>query len=539
MQMLKGSFMDPYQKVKKTFSTFLSLFIFTLVTILPLYMADGYYELGEEKAKMYGWIITGGMVLTVPFLIILLYLKLNGSWKIRKVLPKRDMIFILCLLISVEILISYSISIDRKTALLGMEGWRNGLLVQLSYIAVFLLIRFFSEKTEINLITGIPTAFAVALMGIFNRFGLFNVALSGDGIEFLSTIGNINWFCGYISVFVVIPIGIMISSELTKYNKALLYGLIFIFTICIYTQGGSSIFLSMAAIMPVTLIMASCSRTGMDNLINIIIIHGAGIEAVFILMKMAGERYTYDAGNIGIILAEGQLGIILVAAGVYLKFQLAFIRQLGICRRKREKHTSSGKEKTVKRNKIISKIMLILPYAIIAILVIEMVVQLSGSLSDSFGNSRGYIWRITRDTFLKLPLFRKIFGAGPDCYYEVTNSIPEIRVMLQEQFGSGRLTNAHSGLLTMLINEGAAGVTLRLLLYFLVIKEITGQIVAEYGGESTDNPDSKRVVPFTVLLIMISYITTEAVLFEQPSATSFLFIFMGLGAKRRIKDRFR
>lgn len=530
--------------MKKKFSRGLLLFMFVLSTFLPLYMADGYYNLGEAKAKIYGYIVFGGMVLTVPFLIIFAIKYVSGRKAAGDGVIKLDMTSLSAILILIEAIISFCLSSYKETALWGLEGWRNGLAALASYIFLFLIFRFFAEEQYKALIVCIPALFSITLVAVLNRFGIMNIVSEGEGRQFISTTGNVNWFCGYLSVFAVIPVGILIMRKLYGYLRWLLYVVIFVTALSIYAQGGSSIFLSILAVLPFLVLMSFGSRYAFDRLMDIVILNGAAMETICILMKFFGERYTYDAANIGIWLSEAHIGLILIAAGVYVRLQTALLR---LIRQKRYEASRDFTDKdrhdladdTVKdtnpevlirdKHVFLKKIWAFMPYAVIISLIAVVTIQLSGLIPDSFGNNRGSIWRITSRLYSEMPVMNKIFGAGPDCYYEVSASIPEITGAIQAEFGADRLTNAHSGLLSVLVNEGLAGLICRLLMYFLVMKQLICSL-------NLDGAEDKEVT-YTTFLIMVSYFAAESVMFEQPLATPFLFIFMGNGVKRK-KEKF-
>ncbi|MFR6589241.1 MAG: hypothetical protein ACLURV_02525 [Gallintestinimicrobium sp.] len=64
---------------------------------------------------------------------------------------------------------------------------------------------------------------------------------------------------------------------------------------------------------------------------------------------------------------------------------------------------------------------------------------------EYWGNSRGFSWSITAETFAKLPLWRKLTGVGPDCYSVYCYADTDLAGRLHHYFGQNQtLTNAHN-----------------------------------------------------------------------------------------------
>lgn len=75
-------------------------------------------------------------------------------------------------------------------------------------------------------------------------------------------------------------------------------------------------------------------------------------------------------------------------------------------------------------------------------------------LEDSFGTNRGYIWKRTVWNFKELPVWQKLFGYGPNCFYQ---SLQERFIAeMQERFSSPFL-DAHNECLQILAITGILG----------------------------------------------------------------------------------
>lgn len=102
---------------------------------------------------------------------------------------------------------SYGISPCREDVLLGYPGWYMGLVTQGLLVGIYFAVsRYYDGSRSIWWIAGI-TAGIVTFIGLLNRLdidvlGTFRGMENGEWnrIQLLSTIGNNNWYAGYISV---------------------------------------------------------------------------------------------------------------------------------------------------------------------------------------------------------------------------------------------------------------------------------------------------------------------------------------------------
>ena len=147
------------------------LYLIAACSIVPLYMNKGYFELGEAKASCF-------IAVSLCFfaLYFLAYLNKNKDRTayapVKKPAPMK--VPELCLFGTLlSGILSFVFSVDKKTAFMGMEGWRCGFL---SLLIMALLAILFSRIEKMPgwtvALALIVPAFEFAL-GIMNRFGIF------------------------------------------------------------------------------------------------------------------------------------------------------------------------------------------------------------------------------------------------------------------------------------------------------------------------------------------------------------------------------
>ena len=73
-----------------------------------------------------------------------------------------------------------------------------GLIPQLTVVLVYFLISRCWKGHKWILLTVFPVSAAVFLLGYINRFGIYPIEMAYANPSFISTIGNMNWYCGYL-----------------------------------------------------------------------------------------------------------------------------------------------------------------------------------------------------------------------------------------------------------------------------------------------------------------------------------------------------
>jgi hypothetical protein len=102
-------------------------YLITICTILPLYMAHGYHELGESKAIVY-------ITMSLIFALLFLLAQNRNFFRSGKLSPFLSYALLTFLFSNV---ISFVYSVEKKVSFLGLSGWRNGLLTTLLCLFFF------------------------------------------------------------------------------------------------------------------------------------------------------------------------------------------------------------------------------------------------------------------------------------------------------------------------------------------------------------------------------------------------------------------
>ncbi|WP_026517765.1 O-antigen ligase family protein [Butyrivibrio sp. MC2021] len=493
-----------------------AIYIVVMCVFLPIYMKDGYHKLGEAKGLAFLWIsgiALGACVLGIG--IYLLRLKKAGKQidKERLIVTARKGAFLLAFFgLSI---ISLAFAVDRKVAFFGLDGWRTGFLTwgfaaALAFIIAFWGIgsgKFSKWVAAISLL--VP--FLMFILGIINRFGIYPFAINGRNNSYLATIGNINWFTGFLSVFV--PLGAGLCYREKRFSKGFFLCAIYelVGLAALFLQGSESALLVVGACFGLLAFNGLRDRESFKNFLCQLFILGIAMESAGLLYIILKSSYTYE-DSILILTCARHVGLILAAAAISL-YRLSCL--LG--------EIKASFKKEIYRY-------LLIGVAITAGVVVLLYVK--NSFSDDFGNGRGVIWRISAMVFSGESFFQKLFGVGPDCYFAFIKTDKEIARVVYDAFDGARLTNAHSELFTILIQNGILGAAAYLGMIFSSLWNLMK--IAE-GMNSEE--DTRLAMVFA--LPIGAYFLNSLVSFPQTVSTPYFFICIGMGLKLMADHRLR
>ncbi len=178
------------------------------------------------------------------------------------------------------------------------------------------------------------------------------------------------------------------------------------------------------------------------------------------------------------------------------------------------------KDETKKKISSISPVLIICLFIAYGALV---VVMGNGSM-DSFGNGRGYIWRLSLVLYQSLPVGNKITGVGPNCFMYAWNDYMEVHASMKtefiEHFRDLALTSAHSEYFDYLINTGIMG--------FLSYVAVIIMLVRTFLEKGTRS--GAKEISMLCCVIYLCYMLFN---FSIVCATPYFFIFMGIVAAKK------
>ena len=459
-------------------------YLITICTILPLYMAHGYYELGESKAIAY-------IVLSLIFALLFLLVQNRNFFKAGKLSPFLSYALLAFLFSNV---ISFIYSVDKKVSFLGLSGWRNGLLTTL--LCLFFFYVFYEEDRPSSYIFSAIalTPLLESVLVILNRFDVYPFEVYGKNSAFVATIGNINWFAGYMSVFVPLGIGLCYSVKL--FSKEFFMSGIYVFVtlMSLMLQGSDSAALILFASFVILLFFAISTREGFRKYLSLLFILGISMEGACILFSIYEKRYVYE-DNLLLSVCKLHTGLILMAFVFFMFCISRLFEAIGL----------NFMEKTYRY----------IAGFIVSIILLTGVYYVFISFDLTMGNGRGLIYSMSLDMFDRMDQLRKLLGVGQDCFKSYAYSDALTADSLLNIFGGSILTNAHCAPLTVLIERGFLGLSTYVLLIAAFVKEIYEKRNKHAG--------------VVCALILASYLVNSFVSFDLVISKPYLFVALSIG----------
>lgn len=508
---------------------FVSAYLLLMFGVYPFYMKQGYVDIGEAKYDFFIYCALAavgflGTVGIIRYAVVLLKrIKRREPYLICwENLSATDLFVILY---ATEIFISYVLSDYRWEALWGTEGWHIGLVPLLVLCALYFLIsRFWDGKAYVWYV-GMAASAVVFVLGILDRFSIYLIPLEIRQPAFISTLGNINWFCGYLTV--IAPIGAYIflfwergeandGGHPVKWKKWLAGEYVVTAFMAGFCQGGSSVFLFFAALFYLLLWKAVEKRKWLADYCFLVFLWGLSAQLVRVMRWLLPGKYNYDTDNLCAYLTDSNVTLAVLAA--------AFCLYLWI-----KDWDFTGKWSWDLRAESAHKILgCILAGGIFVWIALTVFNTWKGTISfpggemfvfdETWGNGRGAALKAGVHMYGRMPFINKIFGIGPDCFSVYAYSLPETAGMLRESFGGDRLTNAHNELLTCLVNTGIAGVILYLGIFisFIVRHLKKGTFISHMA-----------------IICILCYFIHNMVSFAQVLNLPFVFLIMAMGEGKR------
>lgn len=497
------------------------LWAFLMLTVFPLYMRNRYSQMGLHKFRFFVW---SSVICLIPAGICLVLCLLGDkNWKSPHILwenlSELDRAMLLYLAVAA---ISWYMSVDRGQAWSGVDGWFMGLRTQLLLVlSYFLVSRHFPWKKMIFaghfLASGI-----VFLLGIGHRFGIDPLGMY-EGIDesyqllFLSTIGQASWYSGYVCTVLVIGItGFFVAK---KPGSRILLGVYCVLGFStVVTQNSDSAFAAMAFLLFGLFLIALDSLDGMERFLETVLLMLGGFKLMGSLQRIFPDR-AMEMGGLSEFLSQSTETWLIFLALCIAYMLFLFYRQKNPDRQE----LSHGK--LWRMAAVCAVIAVLAAYAAVVWM------NTTGRLEAWFGikstnqyllfdrywgNSRGFTWKLTLGAFGRFPLFRKLFGVGPDCFAAYCYGNPDLSMELNKYFGwSQMLTNAHNEFLNTMFCMGIAGLIAYGMIFIVAFQR--------FFEERKKNP-----LIIAGMLVVLAYGAHNFFCYQQICCAPFLFLILGI-----------
>ena len=450
----------------------LSVYLVLMIGVMPFYFEDGYAHIATDKMTFCSRVsILLWRVMAPVFAIFLLCSLIsflqehrdglkNALWQqvcsLVKGLSWTDRF---TALYAVALVLSYLCSEYKEDALWGAgNGWFTGFLPQIMLaLAYFFVTRFWKPRKAFFWLL-LPVSAVVFLLGYLNRFSVYPIKMNMSSPSFISTIGNINWYCGYVVTLFFAGAALLWQGVGKSWQKGLLAGYVLLGFGTLVTQGSASGILALGVLLLFMFCMSAGDGLMMGRFWVTAFLLSVACLFTKLLRQAAPERMNFDDGVIS-LLTTGTLPMIMTVVSFALMMWIYVSNRKG----------SYQKKLFITGTKISVTLVSFLLAAFIVLTVINTmnpgsIGRLSEyaafTFSDTWGSNRGATWKAGVMCFAEQNLLHKLVGVGPDAMAAFTykDGSAKLVEMLNAVFGEYvRLTNAHNEWLTVLVNTGILG----------------------------------------------------------------------------------
>lgn len=509
----------------------LNLYLVIIFMVMPLYIYDHYYEMALHKWKIYLCATLGLLGFELIYGVIFIVF-VNKKWDARKILQGIEMTDVLSVFYGISVIITLLGCGYPRAAWLGTDSWYMGTLAQLLFVATFLVFSWEKVAAKNVIWMNLITSGICFVIGIAQRYGWDIMHLyygMPDEVirDYLSTIGNRTWYSGYISA--VFPLGIYLFWHAEDIRSRLLTGIYTVMAFsAIVTNNSDSIYLAVAAVLFGLLVMSIGDSKKMLRWMYVLVMWFVACSAMGMLRICFPEKVRVLRG-LSFIFLDMRFAVLgLVAMG-----SIAFIFRYFRVKRKGKMLLSRKGRRYLRVGCLATG--LAIPVVLLAIIVANTMGLLQEwfgftinnnylLFNDSWGDMRGFNWKMTWNMFCELSPQQKLFGVGSDCYAFYAYSNPVYAERLNGFFGSDTIVaNSHNEWLNALLCTGIVGSLLYLGLFLSVMVKCFKQKDAEH---------TQPFVP-AVGLCVLGYIAHNMFCYQQICATGPIFLLMGLATQNK------
>lgn len=455
----------------------LIVYMLLILVVMPFYFTNGYASIGTDKANFFrqaslktGMLLVPVFVIDIVFRTVVYFQKRKGAGEAatKKVLDTQGLWRFVksrfsltdgfVILFTVSLLLSYGFSDYKEQTLWGAQGWYIGLLPQLfGCILYFLISRAWRPgKWMVYLI--LPVSAVVFVLGYLNRFEIRPIQMTACNPGFISTIGNINWYCGYLVTVLFGGVMLLWKGEWERrWQKQLLVLYVGIGFASLVTQGSASGLFTLVIMLLVMVVLSAADGRSMQSFLGIMMILSLACLVTYVIRQLFPLQINFHDGLMDTF-TNSWFVICLTIVSFLLWRAVSLLNILG--------------KYPLKAGKGFARVVILLGLTALAGYFILLVINtcfpgklpfLSGkaafTFNESWGSSRGATWRAGAGCFGEQDLLHKLFGVGPDgmSAFLYDKGSEELKQLVKTVFGSAVLTNTHNEWLTVLVNEGVFG----------------------------------------------------------------------------------
>ena len=516
---------------KKIGQIILWIYFVIMTMIYPYYAPGGYLRIGEAKYLFFRNVTL--TVVAIMFVVVICALIRRPGY-IVNYYHGMSVTDWFAYGYFVAVMLSYLCSSYKEEALWGADGWHMGAVMQMAFVLLYFFFSRYFVYDSGWLAVWLAGSAGVFLLGILNRYSIYPFVMEGQTPVFISTLGNINWFCGYWSV--TAPVGMVLYWCSEKSWHRLLAGCYsFVAMLVGVVQGSESAYLVFAAICAVLLLFSIHNVRRLYRWAELCMIWLAACQFGRLLRYVPGLRMNYgsaiNGGSPSVMEKLTDTNITLWILCVVLAGYAAARLWSG---RKRKDSAESGKMQNLLTDgckRSIGAVTAVILLGAVGFFVFHssgLMNEGAGAeesgrdngrvkiFNEDWGNGRGVAWNCSIEAYQGFDTLHKIVGVGPDCFAAHIYREPVLSERLAEEFAEERLTNAHNEGLSILINLGALG--------FLCYVGFVGSMLARCCKKAYG-----QILLYACAAGILSYTVHNVVSFQQVLNTPYFFILLGIG----------
>ncbi|MBO5292839.1 MAG: O-antigen ligase family protein [Lachnospiraceae bacterium] len=436
------------------------------------------------------------------------------------------------------VIFSYLLAVDRTEAFLGAKGWYMGLVSQLIFVASYFVVSRLWNGRMFVWYAACGTAFVIFLFGVLHRFsldpfGLYQ-GLSEEIIrQYLSLIGQNTWYSSYMCT--LFPLGLFLfwGGGLSKWAGAgreqersqkrelieRLAGAVFgvVGFASWVTQNSDSAYIALGLLLLVLFCYGFTGNIWMERFFEVVLLMLFSFSMVGFLQDFFPDRAVLPEA-LSLLFSRSILPVVLfllvcIGYGALILLERKGF-QIGSC-------AWIGKGTVA--------------LAVVAVIgsILFIVLNTGGYLEewfgmvshhnyllfdDNWGNGRGRTWNYSVRVIRELPILRKLFGVGPDCFAAYGYGDPVYSMQLMQMWGDNRLTNAHCEWMNQVICYGFVGAACYVGIF------LSGVVRFLKLGR-------RKPILIAAALSLLAYAGHNMFCYQQAVCTPFVFIILGMGER--------
>lgn len=511
------------------------VYMLLILIVMPFYNEEGFKHIGTDKATFFRQCTIHGSKIILPVLAVTAILSLiilgqkRGLWdrknfSFRKIgeMCKRgfSVTDAFALGYGICVIVSYLGSRYKEEALWGTKGWFMGLIPQLTLVAIYFLVSRAWVKRAWIAVSVIPVSAVIFILGYLNRFGIYPIDMQLEDELFISTIGNINWYCGYfVSVFFGGMYLLWAVEWEAKWKKILLEAYMLIGFATLVTQGSNSGIFAAAVIFLILFCLSVEESSRMERFWLEMVLFSVACLITYLLRVTKVLESTFN-DTVSNILTYSVIPVFATTVSV--------LCWIGVRKSNQKNRYPKLFFRRMARLICVSVPVILSLYIILLIsntLADGAITQLWGMPEENFlrvspiwASRRGTTWPGAWMCFAEQDWLHKIIGVGPDCMsaYLYGDGSTELVSLVKETFGNMRLTNAHNEWLTILVNVGIGG--------FLSYAGMMISAIKRYLQKR-----DTCVIAAACGICLLAYTVNNMFSFQQSMSATTIFIILGVG----------